>query len=134
MGSVGNLGNYQRLVSLAKATDGPVKLAIYVVAGSVAVGTIIGTAAGPTIKKGLHEATQTVKRIVKPAPLSGHVYTVFQDAEGDTAPELRAGDQFRVIEQHGDAIVIELLGDAENPYVKSGELLESVSDFKLAPS
>jgi hypothetical protein len=132
MGSVGNLGNYQKLVQLAKAADGPVKLALYVVAGSLIVGTTVGTVVGPVIKQGGAKAIQAVKsRMNNSSVAAGRLYTVNDDADGEMGLKLCVGDQFRVLEVDGDAILVEVINNANNPYVVSGDLLQSVSDFKV---
>lgn len=135
MGSVGNLGNYQKLVQLAKAADGPVKLALYVVAGSLIVGTAVGTVVGPVIKQSGAKAVKAVKavksRINNSSAAAGRLFTVNDDAGGEMGLKLRVGDQFRVLQVDGDATLVEVLDNANNPYVVSGKLLQSVSDFTV---
>ena len=46
-----------------------------------------------------------------------------------TRPEDRVGDEYRVLECDGDAILIEVLGDPGSPYFVSSKFLRSVSDF-----
>ena len=41
----------------------------------------------------------------------------------------RVGDEYRVLECDEDAILIEVLGDPNNPYFVSGALLATISDF-----
>ncbi|TFD17552.1 hypothetical protein E3T26_01935 [Cryobacterium sp. TMT1-21] len=132
MGSVGNLGNYQKLVQLAKAADGPVKLGLYVVAGSLIVGTALGTAVGPVIMQSGAKAIKAVKsRINKSSATAGRLFSVNHDADGEMGLKLCAGDKFRVLEVDGDAILIEVQDNADNPYVVSGKLLQSISDFTV---
>ncbi|MGX1549315.1 hypothetical protein [Streptomyces adustus] len=45
---------------------------------------------------------------------------------------LRAGDQYRVMECDGEAILIEVLGGTNNPYFTSAQFLASVSGFRTA--
>lgn len=40
------------------------------------------------------------------------------------------GDRFKVLEFDGDAILIEKIGDSNNPYVVSSEFLEKISNYK----
>ena len=44
--------------------------------------------------------------------------------------EFKIGDQFRVLESDKDAILIEKIGDNNNPYFVSAELLKNISDFE----
>lgn len=128
VGTVGNLGNYQRMVQLAKATNGPVALGIYVLAG----GFLVGAAVGPTIKKGANKAYQSAKlkvRASRSAKLG--TYIVVTEANAGMGLRLRVGDEFRVLEQDGDAVLVEVCGNAENPHVVSAKLLEEISDFTI---
>ncbi len=42
---------------------------------------------------------------------------------------LHSGDSFRVLECDGDAILIEVIGNPNNPYMVSGQFLATVSAF-----
>lgn len=43
---------------------------------------------------------------------------------------LESGDSFNVLESDGEAVLIEKIGDSNNPYLVSSELLEEISDYK----
>ena len=94
---MGNLGNYQRWSSSQKAADGPVRLGLYVVAGSF----ILGAAAGPLVKKGAASALKVLKLKIKPSSLAaGAIFTLTATANacahGVSEVELRRGDTFNV--------------------------------------
>ena len=57
------------------------------------------------------------------------VFEVISDGEDGSGLRLSVGDEYRVMECDGDAVQIEVLGDADNPYFVSAEFLRSVSGF-----
>lgn len=128
---MGNLGLYQTFTTVAKQFGGPGKLLIAIAAGGVAVGVAIGAFAKPVVVKVVSAAK---KRSMKNS-ITDAVFTVSSEpGEAATADMnglvLHIGDQFRVVESDGDAICIEVLENANNPYYLSGELLEAISDFR----
>ena len=42
----------------------------------------------------------------------------------------KLGDKFKVLEFDGDAVLIEKIGDSNNPYVASSEFLGKISNYK----
>ena len=58
------------------------------------------------------------------------VYTINQDAICDEKLKFKVGNTFRVLESDGDATLIELIGDDNNPYFVSEKLLKKISDYK----
>lgn len=56
-------------------------------------------------------------------------FAVSSPGEDGSGLTLRAGDEYRVLECDGDAVLIEVLNDRGNPYFVSGEFLRKVSDF-----
>ncbi|MEP6296773.1 MAG: hypothetical protein ABJ382_05560, partial [Ilumatobacter sp.] len=71
---------------------------------------------------------QEVKKRSEPCKTRGQLFQVTSDGDGDGLRD-RVGDQYRVLECDGDAILIEVLGDPDNPYVPSRQFLRSVSDY-----
>lgn len=63
-----------------------------------------------------------------PCTTKGAVFKVTTDGE-DGGLNLHTGDEFRVLECDGAAILVEVLGDADNPYFISADFLRTVSDF-----
>ena len=115
-----NLGDYQRIVVWAKKVGGPKKL-LTLVSG-------ISILAWQSGKSGYKYLKQ--KRINNPIPheTKGTVFVV--TSSGSCAGlSLNPGDQFRVLESHNDAILIERLGDDKNPYMVSSSFLSSVSHY-----
>lgn len=61
---------------------------------------------------------------------SEKVYITKQDGESNEGLKFKVGDKFKVLESDGDAILIELIGNANNPYFVDVELLRAISDYE----
>ena len=111
-----NLGAYQVMTTLAKKVGGPKCLGGIVLAIGAAIG--IG---GKTIYD-----KQVGKNKDK---LLDITYVIKEDAMSNERLQLNKGDRFRVLAEAKDAILIELIGNDDNPHVVSCELLEEISDY-----
>ena len=119
---MGNLGGYQILTTVAKKLGGPGRLVAVTMAGGYVVFRI-AEAAGKTIYQKVKEIrTERIERI--------KTYTVITDATDQQGLVFKKGDRFNVLESDGDAILIELIGNKNNPYFVSKEFLKDISDFK----
>ncbi|MFF2275590.1 hypothetical protein [Agromyces sp. NPDC058126] len=122
---MGNLGNYQTMTWLAKKVGGPVIL--------TGVTMFTGWAIGRTAELGgkwtFARAKAAMTNRSVPCASQGQMFAIMADAEAGGGFTLKAGDRFRVLECDGDAVLIEVIGDTDNPYVVSGELLAAFSDF-----
>lgn len=58
------------------------------------------------------------------------VYSITVDGVSDDGLEFKIGDQFRVLETVKNAVLIEKIGDDNNPYFVSVEFLEMISNYK----
>ena len=125
-----NLGAYQTMVELAKKTNGPVKLGIYVLAGGVMIGSMAGAAAGPAIKKGTSRTVAAVKRRLMPTTARGRIYTVSTDADCGAGNHLQVGDRFQVVKEIEEGVLIVLVGEDEPLGMVDPALLTSISDFR----
>lgn len=81
-----------------------------------------------TCCSGIKKAVRALKANGGDHPLKGRVFLVTSDGKDGHGVELREGDQYRVLEGDGDAILIEILGGRDNPHMGSSEFLRSVSD------
>ena len=123
-----NLGDYQRIVELIKKVGGPAAAKRYAVLGAAGLVAIGGLAhkgvqtAGPLVRNWL----DSLKR---PDELSGASYVVRSAGTDEQGLELAVGDLLRVLERDDDAVLIEVVGRDDNPWVVSAKLLEQVSDF-----
>lgn len=136
-----NLGGYQVITTLIKRVGGPenaMKLAaaaggLLLVAGGAAHAGI--QKATPALKKKAEQLIETWRsREGATGELAGSVYTVTAAAESDQGVSFDVGDTFRVLERDADAVLIELIGNDDNPWVISADLLAEISDFPADPN
>lgn len=121
-----NLGLYQTMTKAAKKVGGPINLAICVGLGGY---TIIrtGEAGIKTFVRYIRRPTVTGKTN------SGKIiieYSVKKKGVSNEGVVFNEGDTFKVLERAKDTVLIEKVGDLNNPYFVSSEFLQSISDFK----
>lgn len=121
-----NLGDYQKMTIVAKKVGGPKNLAV-IIAGAGAVASVALYKGGKIVaekvrkKKNKEKLKETSDSIV---------YSVTVDGVSDDGLEFKIGDQFRVLETDKDAVLIEKIGDDNNPYFVSVDFLEMISNYK----
>lgn len=120
-----NLGAYQWITSASKKVGGPVNLLLL----TGAAGAAIYKASEIGVKNGIraflaYQDPPTVWRVVK-----RNVYSVTADGVSNEGVEFHMGTKFKVLEKDGDSILIEKIGDNNNPYFVSAEFLRTISDF-----
>jgi hypothetical protein len=121
--------DYQHLTTIAKKIGGPRVLLFAVAAG----GALAGKASEVGVKAVVRKA-RSIKRTLEAraeAAAKSPVYRVSEDADAGGGLTLQAGAEFRVLARDDDAILIEVVGDANNPWYVSGDLLASISHFTL---
>jgi len=118
---MGNLGAYQVMTTLAKRVGGPVVLAVVTAVG--------GYIALRPAEAGVKRAFRSLKRRGQPCVAKGSLFTVTADGEDDRDLSLRSGDEYRVLDCDGDAVLIEVIGGDDNPHMVSAEFLTSISDY-----
>lgn len=123
-----NLGDYQRIVTLIKSLGGPDAAKKYAVAAAGGI-FVAGGAAFALGQKGLSVARSRLAKRSGPCAATGQTFTIHTDGVDNSGLKLHAGGQYTVLECDTDAILIEVLNDADNPYFVSGEFLTSISDF-----
>lgn len=117
-----NLGTYQTMTTLAKKFGGPIQLML-----GVAVGGYFVIRVG---EAGAKKAVLTIKkRSSKNQNNYTDVFVVHTKGESNEGLIFNAGDQFRVLEIDKDAVLIEKIGNTDNPYIVSANLLDSISNF-----
>ena len=57
-------------------------------------------------------------------------YTVSKEGVSNEGLQFHVGETFKVLERDGNAVLIEKLGDDNNPYFVAAELLNEISDYK----
>ena len=111
---------------VAKKVGGPKNLAV-IIAGAGAVASVALYKGGKIVaekvrkKKNKEKLKETSDSIV---------YSVTVDGVSDDGLEFKIGDQFRVLETDKDAVLIEKIGDDNNPYFVSVDFLEMISNYK----
>lgn len=125
-----NLGGYQVLTTIAKKVGGPGKLIALIVGGSAVVGALAVEGGKIAFKKGKETVAYFKEKSNKLYKNAQVKYIIKQDGESNEGLKLKTGDSFRVLESDGDAVLIELIGNKNNPYFVSKELLEQISDYK----
>jgi len=122
---MGNLGAYQVMTTLAKKIGGPVLLfASVAVGGYVVIRTAEGAIRSGIMKNKRHKETNEI------ALYTSKIYTVHECAEINEDLSFDISDTYRVLEKDGDSVLIEKIGDANNPYFVSEELLRIISDYE----
>lgn len=119
-----NLGMYQTMVTLAKKSGGPLPFMVLLVGGGIVLGIAIDKVAS------LAKNDMQPRKAAGTAPdQEKTIYVVDSRVESDSGLVLEAGDQIKVLEVDGDAVLIDKVGDDDSPYVVSGDLLAAISAY-----
>lgn len=119
-----NLGLYQTMTTAAKKVGGPVNFLLLVGAGGYGV-LRLGEA-------GIKKIVKTVKKHTGRKEVDPpKKYVVHSAGESNEGLVFNEGDMYRVLEIDRDCVLIEKIGDKNNPYFVSSELLKSISDFDM---
>ena len=118
-----NLGWYQYITAWSKKVGGP-KNFIALLMGS---GYIIGKGGELIAKK----AVKTIKKSSQKRKHDLNIYTVTRNGKSNEELRFAIGDKYKVLEMDGDSILIEKIGDSNNPYFVSADFLSSISDFDM---
>lgn len=121
-----NLGDYQKMTIMAKKVGGPKNLAV-IIAGAGAVASVALYKGGEIVKEKVRKKKNKEKLKETSDSI---VYSITVDGVSDDGLEFKIGDQFRVLETDKDAVLIEKIGDDNNPYFVSVEFLEMISNYK----
>ncbi len=113
------------MTTVSKKVGGPKALVGFTMTG----GYILFRAAEEGVKRG----AKSIKERRAPCPTLGMVFQVTTDGD-DTGVQVRVGDEYRVLESDGEAILIEVLDDPNSPCFVSSSFLRSVSEFPSGES
>lgn len=120
--AMGNLGTYQAMTTIAKKIGGPKVLAV----ATAVLGYAVLRPAEAGVKKGI----RAIKERSAPCATKGLLFRATSDGfDRGLNLNIRVGDEYRVLECDGEAILIEVLGDPGSPYFVSSTFLRLVSDF-----
>lgn len=124
-----NLGWYQKITTASKAVGGPKNLIGLLIGGGITVGTAIGTG-GTLLTQKVVKAIKTKKKSKDISYLeNGKVFTVSVERKDENGLELKVGDKYKILSRDADAILIEIIGNDNNPYFMSADILRATSDF-----
>lgn len=118
-----NLGLYQLMTTWSKKVGGP-KNFMALLMGS---GYIIGKGSEFAVKK----IAKRIKSSDKKEECNVKIFTVTSDGRSNNGLKFNIGDKYKVLESDEKSILIEKIGDANNPYFVSADFLSSISDFVL---
>ena len=116
-----NLGWYQKMTTAAKKVGGPKNLFLIV----LGTGAILDASAKYCYK--IISKSRDNKKQLAEATI---IHTVKKEAKSNEGLVFLVGDQFRVLERDGDAVLIEKLDDNNNPYFVSAKFLSKISDYQ----
>lgn len=119
-----NLGGYQRLTTIAKKVGGPTNL-VLLIADS---GAVVYKGGEILVRKAIKNVNKLYAE--NSSEISSQIYIVNKQGVSNENLVFELGDRFKVLEFDGDAILIEKIGDSNNPYVVSSEFLEKISNYK----
>lgn len=120
-----NLGGYQRLTTVAKKVRGPKNL-VLIIAGT---GAAVYKGSEIVVKKTVKEIKKRMSKEKLPEISDTQIYTVTAEGTSNEGLKFKIGDQFKVLETDKDAVLIEKIGDSDNPYFISAELLKNISNY-----
>ena len=121
-----NLGAYQWITSTSKKVGGPINLLLLTGAAGAAVYKVSEFGVKKCIKVlKAHQATKT-----KCLKVNANIYSVTSPGTSNEGVEFPIGTKIKVLETDGDSVLIEKIGDENNPYFVSKEFLRTISDFK----
>lgn len=117
-----NLGGYQTLTTIAKKFGGPGRffLAVLCSGGVIFKITEMG---GKKIYKMINKKIEDVNK------KKMREYTVLKDGIDKQGLKFKIGDKIKVLESADDAILIEKIGDKNNPYFVSIDFLKKIIAF-----
>lgn len=134
-----NLGNYQKVIELSKKFGGPERLAAAVFVTGAAIGVSTDRGGTQAVKRGKARLSKRKARksetaatgeLTSPGTTGVKSFAVTADGvDRSTGLSLHSGDSFRVLAEDGGSILIEVIGDSNNPYMVSGPFLATVSSF-----
>ncbi len=120
-----NLGVYQWMTTASKKVGGPVNFLLLV----ASTGAATYKSCEIVIKKCMDGIKQ--RKLTKGSDFESEEKTYFVTTSAKTNEGLQfvAGDKFKALGSDGDSVLIEKIGDKNNPYFVSTDLLREISDY-----
>ena len=124
-----NLGGYQWLTATAKKVGGPKNLVMIIARTGAVIGTVVYKGGEYVVKKAVKVIKKRMCKEKLPEIADTIIYTVTAEGKSNEGLEFKIGDQFKAFETDKDAVLIEKIGDDNNPYFVSAELLKIISNY-----
>lgn len=123
-----NLGLYQWLTTTAKKVGGPINLLL--LAGSL--GAAIYKGGEMAVKWCVNTVkTRKANKVSEPALRTElKLCSVTSPGKSDEGLEFSVGEQFYALKVDDNSVLVEKIGDKNNPCFVSAELLHRISDYK----
>ena len=116
-----NLGFYQTVTTIIKKSGGPKNFVGYLIMASTAALGTVGT-----LGYKLGQKNEKSKSIAS----KKRVYIVNKDDVSNEGVRFNVGDKFQVLESDGDAVLIAILNDKDNPHFVDRTLLTEISNYE----
>ena len=129
---MGNLGAYQDITKLIKALGGPAKAGVILIGGTLAAGGMLTVGAQKTVKA-VKTSVRNRRARPEPCPTVGQTFAVNTAGTDEQGLAFGEGDVYSVLECDGDAILVEIAGNTNNPYFVSVAFLASISNYPAPP-
>lgn len=126
-----NLGGYQTMVTVAKKLGGPKNFVITLVGGGILGGVALGLSGAKTFPKAKAWILTRIKRKEIQYLANGRTFIVSGESKDNDGGKLVHGDKYKILSRDDDAVMIEKIGEKDNPYVVSAVVLKEISDFDL---
>ena len=122
-----NLGAYQWITCTSKKVGGPVNLLLM----TGAVGAMLYKLGESCAKK--YKKTFIAHRAIKTRNfgVNENIYSVTSPGTSNEGVEFPIDTKFKVLETDGNSVLIEKIGDKNNPYFVSSEFLRTISDYEI---
>lgn len=116
-----NLGLYQKMTIYAKKVGGPINFLLLIAS--------CGYGVGKMIEGGIKKSVKIIKNHSNDKT-SIKLHHVHSECTCSGGVNFKTGDSYIILERDKDAVLIEKIGDTNNPYFVSVDLLRSISDFE----
>ena len=123
-----NLGDYQTLTTVSKKLGGPKMLVGYIAIPSMVTGAVMCKGSEFLIKKVVKLAKKKYESLQTDSDCAE--YDVKKYGISNEGLVFEVGDEFKVLGNDEDSVLIEKKGDKNNPYFVSADLLSDISDYE----
>lgn len=113
-----NLGNYKALTIMSKKLGGPENLLLLVFVTGILVSNL------DRIIKVITNNRKKISTSIEPS-----IFYIHSEYVDNLGAHFETGDQYRVLEEDDNSILIEIIGDSDNPYFVDKDILLEISNY-----